>query len=462
MEPRDLLQIASDEKKEEELKLPPWLVGRRFTKDHHVDKKAYEDMVVARSILLKDQPFWGILALGLTLVEDDQCILPTMATDGLHLIYNASFVRKLKKGELIFAIAHEIEHCIYKHVGGLTRRAGRHKRLWNIAGDYVINLELVKARVGKKIETIGILVDEKFDNMSTEEVYDYFIQHPDEVPDQGSFDLHIEIEVVPDDQFDGSQEGGGDPNSGKYRVRMKQSDFEKMDAKWKQQVVQAASAQKEHDDRTGNSAGNLPAFVQRMLEDLATPRINWRHALQRYVRAVLMRGYSYDRPHKATFHTGLTIPGFRTRKNELDCAVCIDTSGSVSQAQLAVFLGELDGIMQSFGAFHIKAWVFEGTVNENSVTDFKKHGSGTWDDIKKFLPKVTGGGGTNYEDNWRYMKENRIKPRLLLMLTDGYPVGSWGDPGYCPTIFMMFGNAERTKPPFGIGIHYEDETHMEQ
>ena len=50
-----------------------------------------------------------------------------------------------------------------------------------------------------------------------------------------------------------------------------------------------------------------------------------------------------------------------------------------------------------------------------------------------------------------------MKPRLLLMLTDGYPVGGWGDPNYCPTMFFMMGNRERVKAPFGITIHYEDE-----
>ncbi len=454
-----LMHVASNEKKDDEMKLPAWLIGRRFTRDHYKDKAAYEDMVLARSILLKDRPFWGILAIGLILVEDDQCVLPTMATDGHHIIYNPKFVRKLKKVELLFGIAHEILHCLYHHVGDSGRRGDRDAKLWNICGDYVINNELMKANVGERITTINILYDPQFDGWSTEKIYDFFMQNPDKIPSGGTFDLHIEVEVVPDDEWDDRKESesSGDGN-GQVKVRMKQSDYDKMDKKWKENAVQAASAQKEHDERSGG-AGSLPSFIQRMLEDLAKPKINWRHALQRYVRAILQRGYSYARPHKATFGSGMTIPGFRTRKNQLDCVVIIDTSGSVSREQLQVFLGELDGIMKSFGAYRIMAWCFEGGVVKESLTEMKKHGStGSWDDIKKFLPKVKGGGGTDFMCNWDFMKEQRMKPRLAIMLTDGYPMGSWGDPMYCPTLFMMFGNSERVKPPFGIGIHYEDET----
>ena len=460
-EPAGFMHVASDERKKEEFKLPGWIVGRRFTKDQYKDETAYEDMVVARSILLKDRPFWGILAIGLVLIEDHDGILPTLATDGRHIIYNASFVRRLKKGELQYAIAHEILHCLYKHVGSMSRKYDRDDYLWNCAADYVINLELKNAGVGDVIETIKILLDDKFANMSAEEVYEFLVQNPDQIPQgAGPMDMHIEVEVVPDDEWEdgeGEGEGEGKPN----KIKIKQSDFDKMDKQWKEQVVQAAAAQKEHDERNGNSAGSLPAFVQRLLEDLATPRINWKHALQRYVRAIIQRGYSYARPHRGTFHQGMTIPGFRKRSSELDICVCVDTSGSVSQAQLAVFLGELDGILQSFASFRVLAWCFEGEVAEKSITELKKHGAGTWDTIQKFLKKVEGGGGTDFMSNWEYMKKERIKPKLLLMLTDGYPVGSWGDPGYCPTMFFMMGNHERREAPFGITIHYEDEVEMQ-
>lgn len=452
-----LIGIASDGKKKEEMKLPGWIVGRHFTKDTYKDETAYEDMVVARSILLKDRPFWGILSVGLTLVEDHDGILPTLATDGRHIIYNPSFVRMLKKGELQFAIAHEILHCLYKHVGYQSRKGDRDDYIWNCAADYVINLELRDSKIGDMIETIKILIDDKFKGMASEEVYDYLTENPDQIPQGGSFDMHIEVEIVPDDEWDDEGEKNQDDNGKPGKIRMKQSDFDEMDKQWKEQVVQAAAAQKEHDERNGTGAGSMPAFIERLLEDLATSRINWRHALQRYVRAVLQKGYSYARPHKATFHQGITIPGFRTRKSELDICVCVDTSGSVSQVQLATFLGELDGILKSFPAFKVNAWCFEGGVAESSFTVLEKHGSGSWDDITKFLKKVEGGGGTDFMCNWDFMKKKRMKPKLLLVLTDGYPYGSWGDPYFCPTMFFMMGNRERIQAPFGMTIHYEDE-----
>ena len=50
-------------------------------------------------------------------------------------------------------------------------------------------------KVGELITTIPILHDTKFRGWSSEEVFDYLLEHPEEMPAQGQqFDKHIEIE----------------------------------------------------------------------------------------------------------------------------------------------------------------------------------------------------------------------------------------------------------------------------
>jgi len=44
----------------------------------------------------------------------------------------------------------------------------------------------------------------------------------------------------------------------------------------------------------------------------------------------------------------------------------------------------------------------------------------------------------------------------LIMFTDGYPCGDWGDPDYCDTIFIDKGNTQ-AEPPFGQTIIYEKD-----
>ena len=52
------------------------------------------------------------------------------------------------------------------------------------------------------------------------------------------------------------------------------------------------------------------------------------------------------------------------------------------------------------------------------------------------------------------MKENEIEPDQLIMFTDGYPYGSWGDDEYCDTLFVIHGD-ERIQAPFGQTVHYD-------
>lgn len=63
----------------------------------------------ARASMLNREPFYGLLATRLELVEDSK-VTATMATDGRRLIYNAAFVMGLSASELDFAIRHEADH----------------------------------------------------------------------------------------------------------------------------------------------------------------------------------------------------------------------------------------------------------------------------------------------------------------------------------------------------------------
>lgn len=440
------------ETKEQVLKKLP--LGKRFKKDEYKDEDAYEEMVVAKARLLKDYPFWGILGLRLKLIESDA--LPTLATDGMHVFYNPEFVKSLSRGERVFAMGHELYHCIFEHAGHVDkiRAAGRDNGLFGFAADFVVNDGLYAANVGEFITTINILHDKKFRDFSTEDVYDYLVEHPEEVPEgTQTLDTHIEIEVVDDNDPDLNGKGKGNGNGNKFKIG--RSEFEKLQNEWKESMVQAATAQKEA-EQMGKAAGCIPAGIQQFIDDLTIPKMNWRQALRRYVRRIQHRAYSFARPNKALFNMGMTIPGFRAHENKLDIVIAVDASGSVSRDQLSKFVSEMDGILKSFVSYNIRAWCFDGAVIEDSITLLTKQGAGRLDDITKFIKNIKGGGGTDFMSNWAYMRDEKLKPRLLILLTDGYPFGDWGEPLYCPTIFFIMGNDARVRAPFGITIHYEE------
>ena len=95
----------------------------------------------------------------------------------------------------------------------------------------------------------------------------------------------------------------------------------------------------------------------------------------------------------------------------------------------------------------MKLWCFDTSVYNEA--DFDGYNS---DEFMSY--EIMGGGGTDFDANWEYMKNHDIVPKKFIMFTDGYPCGSWGDENYCDTVFIIHGN-NSIVPPFGEYAYYE-------
>ena len=62
---------------------------------------------------------------------------------------------------------------------------------------------------------------------------------------------------------------------------------------------------------------------------------------------------------------------------------------------------------------------------------------------------------TDFDCIFDYLKEEGRVPKLLIVFTDGYPFGSWGDEDYCDTTWIIHGDPN-PNPPFGTFALYED------
>jgi predicted metal-dependent peptidase len=96
---------------------------------------------------------------------------------------------------------------------------------------------------------------------------------------------------------------------------------------------------------------------------------------------------------------------------------------------------------------------------DTEIYNHEKYTPDNADEIDRY--QLQGGGGTSFEVNWTYMKENEIEPKQFIMFTDGYPCSGWGDNEYCDTVFLVHGN-ENTTAPFGITVHYEEPNKIKQ
>jgi predicted metal-dependent peptidase len=402
--------------------------------DAKVDREVREKLITARVGLLLRASFFGNLATRLKLVNADEWC-STAATDGRHFYYNSRFIQMLRPREIEFLFGHEVLHCVYDHFG---RRGDRDPQLFNIANDFAVNADLIKHRVGEKITTVPCLHDPKYDGMSSEEIYDILYEKADKI------DIGDLLNKLIDEHLDGDGDSDGDgkgdqEGKGKGRPQLSAADRQAIKDEIKEAMLAAA--------QTTDGAGNIPAGVMRMIKELTEPQMNWRELLRMNLESTIKSDYTWMRPSRRGWHMDAVMPG---RKNDemIDIAIAIDTSGSIGEKMLKDFLGEIQGIMDSFPAYKIHIVSFD-TDTYNPV----QYDSDNLDSIVDYEP--AGGGGTDFDAIYRYLKNEDIQPRRLVVFTDGYPFGSWGDENYCDATWILHGTTSIV-PPWGTYAYYED------
>ena len=197
-------------------------------------------------------------------------------------------------------------------------------------------------------------------------------------------------------------------------------------------------------------AGNIPQGLKRIIGELTEPQINWRDLIRQQIQSTIKNDYTYAVPARKNFANGFSLPSMK-KDEAIDVCVAIDTSGSISQKQLTEFVSEVAGIMGSYDDYKVRLWCFDTRTYAHAEFD-PTNGH----EINEY--QAPGGGGTDFDANWTYMKENNIEPKMFIMFTDGEPYGSWGDENYCDTVFIINNPYNKNiKPPFGVSAYYESE-----
>ena len=392
--------------------------------------KIKDNIITARVGLLLHHPFFGNLATRLQIKEGGEWC-KTAATDGRHIFYNAEFFQSLDIKQIQFVLAHEIMHNVFDH---MTRRETRNPKLFNIAGDYCVNGQLVRDNIGDhNLPNIKIFHDQKYYGMGAEQIYDILKEENDEnLENSGELvDQHIDWTEQPTD---------GDGSNGSGRPVYSEAEWREISDTMREAVLAAAQAV---------GAGNVPASVQRMIKEFTEPKMNWREVLRQQIQSVIKDDYTWMRPNRKSWHLSAILPGTNVR-DTIDVCIALDMSGSIGDDQARDFLGEVKGIMQEFKDFKIKIWCFDTEIY--NCQDFDAYNIDEFDDYQPI-----GGGGTDFEANWEFMKDNEISPKKFIMFTDMYPCGSWGDETYCDTLFIGHGTTTIV-PPFGEYAYYEFAT----
>lgn len=376
----------------------------------------------AKITLMRDPRFalWsGILMVGRTSVVDN---IPTACTNGRDERYGRKFVAMLKEPELNFVVLHENLHKAYRHLTTWKKLHDENHRLANAACDYVINLKLKDLDPSER--TISMprwadgelkgkpmgLVDEKYRGLNAKQVFDLL---KDEQKGKGGGGGE-EGEGFDDHDWDGAKE-------------MTEEEKKVLEREIDQAIRQGVMA---HQKIAGTGAGDLDRDLLELLE----PKVDWREMLREFVKSTCSAKdtSSWRRVNRRFLSMGTYMPSLIGEKVG-HMVIAVDTSGSVGQEELSGFLTEVKGIAEEVKPSQVDLIYWDSRVaaheeySENDVSNI----------INSTKPR--GGGGTSPSCVSEYLKEKRIVPECVIMLTDGYVGSDWGRDWTAPVLWAIVG-----------------------
>lgn len=339
--------------------------------------------------LRQRSPFFATLALFARILESD--ITPTAATNGRDIFIHRPFWDQLTPAHRLGVFAHEVLHAALLHV---PRRGIREPLIWNIAADIVVNGSLIEA--GFELPS-GHIRDKDLEHLSVEEVYHKLLATGQK------YDL-LNADLIWNSEIDTDA-------------------LQRLDGYWQAAIQQARTLV------TMQGQGKLPAGLERELGHLNPSQLDWRSYLWRFLVRTPTDFQEYDRRFIGQRLYLDTLAGESVR-----VSVAVDTSGSIGQDLMNLFLGEVIGILNAYP--HIVATLY--------YVDAACHGPYTLNGQEK-LPRPRGGGGTDFRPFFEEVQRNDDgqTTEVCVYLTDGY--GTFpSQPPTQPVLWVL--------SPGGIGV----------
>lgn len=453
-------------------------------------------ILLTRLKLLCDNPFYGLLLMHISFSLTDDVELCGFKNKTIY--YNPKFLDAANDDELRFSMEHEILHIALRH--GITRGVDMSRETFRLAADIVVNSNILKSHGGdKKSITVNmnggvqehIAPDGKEGfNYTVEELYNMLAvvenkaddQSDDETEDQNNDDSQknknnkknkggADINAkgnAPSGKIDGLNKG----RSGKSNIKRKggkddddtdndgdcgknnkgkngkfddhctsdESEDNYEDQIWTKRILDTAEAVIVRDP--SKSRGLIPAFAERMLNELRNPQTDWRTLLQNFIQEEVC-DYSFSPPDRRFDDSPFFLPDFNdTEITVKDILFMIDTSGSMSDEMITAAYSEIKGAIDQFNG-KLKGWLgfFDAAVIEPKQFS---------DEDEFVIIRPKGGGGTNFEIIFDYVRDNMQDnlPASIIILTDGFaPFPKESAAMEIPVFWLL--NNKSVDPPWG-------------
>jgi predicted metal-dependent peptidase len=379
--------------------------------------------------------------------------IDTAATDDKFLYINPKWYFKLTLDERLFVNSHEIEHAMYGHAGmnHMLAKIGHINYedgtslpydgdLMNCAEDYVINDQLITAKIGKMPEGGLHWPTLITGDMSVQDAYRLLYKEKK----KGGGNSGSEKRTTKNGQQQGP--GSGKPHSqtlkpGQGRgVEPNKAVSERQQAEW-DVAVQAAM-------ESAKMRGQLPENLERLFRKRLTPKADWRDLFQLAVNKKIGNDrYTWDRLEQQLAYRRIGAPG----RTSFGCDLVVvvrDSSGSIDDRTCAVFGAETRGILEQARPRRVILIDCDAEVHRyEEIEDLSELETPAHD-------KVLGGGGTSFKPPFERLKAEGEEPDAVIYLTDC--MGDYGKKPDYPVIWGVTSKPEELTlyghdytPPFG-------------
>ena len=375
----------------------------------------------------------GVACVGTNIFSDE---IPTAGTNGRDVIYNPNFVMTLSRKQLRFVVAHETLHKALRHCSEYVEICQREPEASNIAMDYVVNAMIHEA--DPNLEFIEWTTDPvpllhpKYYGMSFVQVLKDLLKNAKPIPKpQGAGANNADDDAT----GDGASIGRVfvDPDGKPIGAQLDKHEIGKLKGK-----------DKDTNDRQVSDANHQGSILAQKIAGRGTSNgaldntlvkrdTNWREYVKEWLASVCEGDeYSkYSPPNKRMLPLGFIMPShFSETTGEI--VIACDTSGSMGGLYPTVF-GEIARICQTLAPESVRVlwWEYE-VVGEQIFKPIDYHKIGS-------LMKPVGGGGTYVTCVADYIEANKIKPKGIIYLTDGYIESDYRLPDF-PVLFGAVDN----------------------
>ena len=402
-------------------------------------KRTMAVMCQDRQKLLVRFPFTGGFLMRLEFVPVRDCRLRTAATDGERIFMDIAFCTTLSNDERLFVMAHEVWHCVLMH---MLRCQTRDPSAFNVATDMEVNRMLKKE--GLKPPSKCLMPKAEWDELSAEEIYEHIRKRPKQgmqEQDVRGVDMQDGDGIGSDKQFDKhiySSTSSGEDDTIVVTDQWGEVGFDKDYAplitkeladKIRERIVAVAQ-------QIERTRGTIPEHLANIVRAALRPQIRWQEVLAQFVTSCYGGSRRWLPPNRRHISQGLYLQS--SRKERLQAAVAIDTSGSTT-ADLPQFFSELTSLLNTFGDYELTVMQCDCEIqNVEKFDAYNPFHSTDW--------KAYGHGGTDFRPPFVYVAEHsEIEPSCLIYITDGCGPAPDNPPPY-PVLWILTGDGEKPAP----------------